>query len=346
MSTALGVQKSVVLLGLFLLLLAAAFLDLWFGSVQLPAQAVWDALSGRMVEDRVRLLVLESRVPRVLTAASCGAALSISGLLMQTFFRNPVAGPYLLGISSGASLGVALVVMGSGTALLAPLAAGAAMPLRVLAAGLGAAGMMGLMAALALRVRDLATLLIIGLMAASFLSAVVGVLQYFAAPQALRDFIFWTFGKLDLTHGLQVWTLLGVALIGLVSAWSIGPSLDVLLLGEAYAKSMGLRIHRIRMAVVLLTALLAGICTAYCGPIAFVGIAVPHAVRGLVGQAPHRFLMPATALAGAALLLLCDAMSRMPGLGAVLPINAVTSLLGAPAVVAIVWRMRKRGLLV
>ncbi len=335
-----------VLLGLLALALGAAFLDLWFGPVQIPAGQVWAALIGQDVDERVRLLVLESRVPRTWTAAACGAALAISGLLMQTFFRNPVAGPYLLGVSSGASLGVALVVLGSGGALLYGLGIGSAVPLRMLAAGMGAAAMMGLMAALAVRVRDLATLLIIGLMAASFLSAVVGILQYFAAPEALRDFIFWTFGKLDLTHGSQIRILVGVALTGLVVAWAVGPSLDVLLLGEGYARSLGLRIQRLRLVLVCLTALLAGTCTAYCGPIAFVGIAVPHAVRGLVGQAPHRYLVPATALAGAGLLLLCDGLSRMPGLGVVLPINAVTSILGAPAVVAIVWRMRRRGLLV
>jgi iron complex transport system permease protein len=340
-------RRTLVVLGLLVLLGLAAFVDVWFGTVALPPAEILAALLGQEVDERVRILVLESRVLRMGTAAAVGAALALSGLLMQSFFRNPVAGPYLLGVSSGASLGVALVVLGSGSALLLPLdAAAAALPLRVMAAAIGAALMMGLMAVLALRVRDLATLLIIGLMAASFLSACVGILQYFAAPEALRDFIFWTFGKLDLTHLPQVRVLLGTSLIGLLVAWSVGPSLDVLLLGEGYARSMGLRIQRMRLLIVALTALLAGTCTAYCGPIAFIGIAVPHAVRGLVGQAPHRFLLPTTALAGASLLLLCDALSRLPFLGVVLPINAVTSILGAPTVVAIVWRMRKKGLLV
>lgn len=328
-------------LPLLLVLAAVAFFaDLRFGSVPLAARDVWQALSGDDVEDRVRLLVLESRLPRALTAALAGAALAVSGLLMQTFFRNPVAGPYLLGVSAGASLGVALVVLSAGGGLVSGALAGG-LPLRVLAAGLGASAMLGVMALLALRVRDLATLLIIGLMLASFLSAVVGVLQYFAAPDALRDFVHWTFGSLDHTRGPALTWLAGASLLGIGLAAALGPSLDVLGLGEDYARSMGVAVVPLRLLVVGVTALLAGTVTAFCGPVAFIGIAVPHAARGLLGPSSHRWLVPASALAGAGLLVACDLASRLPGLQATLPVNAVTSLIGAPAVVAIVWRQRR-----
>jgi iron complex transport system permease protein len=328
-------------LPLLLFLAAAAFFaDLWFGSVPLAAVDVWQALTGGEVEDRVRLLVIESRLPRALTAALAGASLAVSGLLMQTFFRNPAAGPYLLGVSAGASLGVALVVLSAGGGLVSGALAGG-LPLRVLAAGLGACAMLGVMAVLALRVRDLATLLVIGLMLASFLSAVVGVLQYFAAPDALRDFVYWTFGSLDHTRGPALGWLAGASVLGIGLAAVLGPSLDVLGLGEDYARSMGVAIVPLRLVVVGVTALLAGTVTAFCGPVAFIGIAVPHAARGLLGPASHRWLVPASALAGAGLLVACDLVSRLPGLQATLPVNAVTSLMGAPAVVAIVWRQRR-----
>ena len=330
----------VLALSAFFLVLAF-WADCFWGSVALPPGDVWRTLWGMDVPEKVRILVWESRLPRALTAVAAGAGLAVSGLLMQTFFRNPVAGPYILGISSGAGLGVALVVLaGVGSAW---SVAGAAVSIRVLAAALGAGGAMVFMGVLAGRVRDSATLLIFGLMLGSFTAALIGILQYFANRDALRDFIYWTFGSLDHTHWQELGWLMPITAVGLLWAAWLGPALDVLVLGESYARSMGVRASRLRLVLMGITAVLAGSITAFCGPIAFVGIAVPHAARALLGHGGHRLLVPVSALVGAGLMVSCDLVSRLPGLSATLPINAVTSLLGAPAVVVIVWRNRRIG---
>lgn len=337
-------SKRLVLASAFLLLALVGLFaaDLLLGTVGIPAKVVWSALlGGREMEEKYRILILESRLPRAITAILGGAALATCGLLMQTFFRNPVAGPYILGISSGASLGVALLLLGQGSAgLLAHWASGAA-PGVVMAASGGAALTMGAMLLLATRVRDPATLLVFGLMMGSFTGALVSLLQYQADAASLRDFVYWTFGSLDHTHWQEL-GLLAPLLGGCFGlGWLLSGRFDLLALGDDYARSMGLAVNFTRAIAIVLTALMAGAVTAYCGPISFIGVAVPHAVRALSGRTSHLVLWPLCALGGAVLLLACDLISRMPGMDATLPINAVTALVGAPAVAAIVWRMRR-----
>jgi len=327
---------------LFVALLGLFAADLLLGTVQIPARVVWAALlGGQEMEAKYRILVLESRLPRAITAVLGGSALAACGLLMQTFFRNPVAGPYILGISSGASLGVALLLLGQGSVgLLASWDSGSA-PGVVVASSAGAALTMGIMLLLATRVRDPATLLVFGLMMGSFTGALVSLLQYQADAASLRDFVYWTFGSLDHTHWAELGLLAPILGVCFGVGWLFSGRFDLLALGDDYARSMGLAVNLTRAIAILLTALMAGAVTAYCGPISFIGVAVPHAVRALSGRTSHLVLWPLCALGGAVLLLGCDLISRMPGMDTTLPINAVTALVGAPAVAAIVWRMRR-----
>ena len=331
-----------LLLGAVGILLFGA--GLLLGSVPLTLQQVLSALRGdAATPDALRILVLDSRLPRTLTAMGAGAGLGASGLLMQSFFRNPVAGPYILGISSGASLGVALLLLGGmGWGLQAAPSLVSA-PSLVLAAGAGAGLTMGLMMLLAGRLRDPATLLIFGLMLGSFTGALVGILQYYAGRDALRDFVYWTFGSLEHAHWAELSWLLPLLGLCLLLAWLLQRPFDLLALGEDYARSSGLPLQAVRLSMLGLTALLAGSVTATCGPIAFIGVAVPHAARALSGRVSHGILVPLSALAGADLLMACDLISRLPGMSGTLPINAVTALLGAPAVWLIVWRSRRVG---
>lgn len=284
-----------------------------------------------------RSIVLDFRLPKALTALAAGAALAASGLLMQTIFRNPLAGPYVLGVSSGASLGVAIFMLG------APLLGlGIAKDMGVaLSAWIGASSILLLIMAVSSRIKDIMAILILGMMFGSAASAFVDVLQYFSSDAALKGFVIWAMGSLGALSGTQLlilWicTTIGVAL----SVWSI-KSLNLLLLGENYARSMGLNVKLTRGIVFLATSLLAGGVTAFCGPIAFLGIAVPHIARMLFKRADHRVLLPASILIGADMMLLCDILAGVPGSELVLPINTVTALLGIPVVVMVVFNSRK-----
>lgn len=284
-----------------------------------------------------RSIVLDFRLPKALTALAAGAALAASGLLMQTIFRNPLAGPYVLGVSSGASLGVAIFMLG------APLLGlGMAKDMGVaLSAWIGASSILLLIMAVSSRIKDIMAILILGMMFGSAASAFVDVLQYFSSDAALKGFVIWAMGSLGALSGTQLlilWicTTIGVAL----SVWSI-KSLNLLLLGENYARSMGLNVKLTRGIVFLATSLLAGGVTAFCGPIAFLGIAVPHIARMLFKRADHRVLLPASILIGADMMLLCDILAGVPGSELVLPINTVTALLGIPVVVMVVFNSRK-----
>lgn len=321
-----------------------AIADLVFGSVALSWQQVIQALlREEEVPAQVHILVWEARLPRMLTALLAGASLAVSGLLMQSFFRNPVAGPYILGISSGASLGVALLLLGGSSGAGLFFLSQSSRPSVVLAAGLGAFAALGLMAALARRIRDAPTLLLFGLMFGSFTSAIVTLLQHAANKDALRDFIFWTFGSLDHTHWPDLVILSLVCLLALCLAFWYAPSFDLLALGDDHATTSGLALFKTRLIAMLLTAALAGCVTAYCGPVAFIGVAVPHAMRLLSRRTSHRILLPLCAAGGGMLLLLCDVISRMPGQPGVLPINAITSFIGAPAVFWIILKSRRVG---
>lgn len=299
-------------------------LDLTVGSVGIPLGEVLSALTGGDCAPATAKIVLNIRLVKALTALMAGAALTVSGLQMQTLFRNPLAGPYVLGISSGASLGVALVVLaGIGSSL---GIAGAAW--------IGAAAVLIVIAAVGQRIKDIMVILILGMIFSSGVSAVVQILQYISREDALKTFVIWTMGSLgDVTAG-QLLVLVPAVAAGLVLAVITIKPLNLLLFGEEYARTMGLNIRRSRALIFLSTTLLAGTVTAFCGPIGFIGLAMPHVTRLLFRNSDHRVLVPATMLTGASVLLVCDLVSKL----FVLPINAITALLGIPIVVWVVLR--------
>lgn len=307
------------------LLTAALFIaDLAVGSVAVPLGDVWAALTGGACDPAVSDIILKIRLLKAVTALFAGAALAAGGLEMQTLFRNPLAGPYVLGISSGASLGVALVVL-----------AGVGSSIGIAgAAWLGAAVVLLVIAAVGHRIKDIMVILILGMMFSSGVSAVVQILQYLSKEEALKAFVIWTMGSLGDVTVPQLAILLPSVIVGLLLAvWTIKP-LNLLLFGEEYAVTMGLNIRRSRGLLFLSTTLLAGTVTAFCGPIGFIGLAMPHVARMLFREADHRVLLPGTLLSGAAVLLLCDIVSKM----FTLPVNAITALLGIPIVVWVVLR--------
>lgn len=322
-----------LLLGLLTLALLVA--DLFVGSVRLPASDVVAAFTGGDYPAESRYIVLNIRLLKAITALFAGAALSASGLQMQTLFRNPLAGPYVLGVSSGASLGVALFLLG------APLL-GVANHSLVQSLGLTGAAWLGsalvLLAVMAVgrRIKDIMVILILGMMFGSGIGSVVEILQYLSNEAALKSFVIWTMGSLGDVTASQLGLLLPPVIVGLLlSVASIKP-LNMLLLGENYARTMGLNIVRVRTMLFLSTVLLAGTVTAFCGPVGFIGLAVPHLARMLFAAADHRVLMPASMLAGSALLLLCDLLSK----SLTLPINTVTAMMGIPVVILVVVRNR------
>lgn len=299
-------------------------LDLAVGAVRIPVSDVWAALTGGDCPRTTAKIVLNIRLTKAVVALFAGASLSVSGLQMQTLFRNPLAGPYVLGISSGASLGVALVVL-----------AGVGSSIGIAgAAWLGAAAVLLVIAAVGHRIKDIMVILILGMMFSSGVSAVVQILQYLSKEEALKAFVIWTMGSLGDVTVPQLAILLPSVIVGLLLAvWTIKP-LNLLLFGEEYAVTMGLNIRRSRGLLFLSTTLLAGTVTAFCGPIGFIGLAMPHVTRILFRNSDHRILVPGTVLSGASVLLLCDIVSKM----FTLPVNAITALLGIPIVVWVVLR--------
>lgn len=283
------------------------------------------------------------RVPRAVTAVIAGGALSVGGLLMQTLFRNPLAGPSVLGLNAGASLGVAAVMLaaGSATSIFAVHQLGVLGSwLIIIAATAGAGAVLLLILAVSSRIKSNVTLLIIGLMIGTMTIALVSIWQYFSNPQQIQDYLIWTFGSLGGVYGTQLLILAIAAGAGCLLALGLSKSLNGLLLGERYARSMGFSIKRVRIWIIAGTGLLAGSVTAFCGPIGFVGVAVPHLARSLFNTNDHRTLIPATMLTGAVLMLACDIVAQLPGSASTLPISAVTSLMGAPVVIWVIVRQR------
>lgn len=308
-------------------------LELFLGSVALSAKEVVNALLGQSTDLTTEIIVRQARLPRAITAAMAGGGLALCGLLMQRFFQNPLAGPSVLGITSGSSLGVAFIVLLGGGAV-----AGLSI---VLGAFVGAMAVLSIILLFAGMRRSPVTLLIFGLMVGYVVSAAVTLLQAGTTNEALRTFVFWGMGSFADLHSGEVLILTTVVLSGLLLASAMHRQLDLWSLGESYARSMGLNHKRFRFAVLLLTGLLTGVITAYCGPIAFIGLAVPHLARGLWQQGRHAVLIPAVVLSGMAIGLGCDLISRLPGTEGGLPLNAVTSFFGAPVVIAIILKGRK-----
>ncbi len=318
---------------LALLIVVLFALDLAVGSVSIPLREVWASLTGGEVAASTVKIVRSIRLVKAVVALLAGAALAVSGLQMQTLFRNPLAGPYVLGISSGASFGVALLLLGApllglgGSSLIASFGMAGA-------AWVGAAVILTMVAILSRRIKDIMVILILGMMCSSGIDAVVQILQYLSSEGALKSFVIWTMGSLGDVTTPQLALLAVAVVIGLVLAVAVIKPLNLLLLGEQYARTMGLNIRRTRRMVFLSTTLLAGTVTAFCGPVGFIGLAVPHLARMLFGEADHRILIPASALTGSAVLLVCDLISKL----FTLPINTVTALMGIPIVVWVVWR--------
>ncbi|MBL8133548.1 MAG: iron ABC transporter permease [Anaerolineae bacterium] len=335
--------KRFLAVGLILLLALLFLLSLAMGSVTIPVEEVARILLGQEPSKAVWTnIVLDFRLPQALTAILAGSALGIGGLLMQTFFRNPLADPYILGVSSGASLGVALVVLSVGTVtttLLTGLGLMGDLALAA-AASLGSALVMALVLALARRVASGMTLLIVGLLVGYLTSAAVSLLLYFSIPERIQAYIAWTFGSFSGVTWDQLAVMTPVVCAGLAAAFLLSKPLNALLLGEQYAASMGVSLLRVRYALLLTTAVLAGTVTAFCGPIGFIGIAVPHFCRGLFATSDHRLLVPLTILVGAIVALIAALIADAPGSRIVLPLNAVTALIGAPAVLWVILSRR------
>lgn len=320
-------------------LIALFLLVLMIGSVKIPMSEIITVLvGGEASKSSWETIILQVRLPKAITAILAGAALGISGLMMQTFFRNPLAGPFILGISSGASLGVALVVLTAGTVGGVVIAGFGLMGDLALAlsAGIGAGLTMLIVLLIAHQVRNSMTLLILGLMFGYFTSAIVSILLYFAVPEQIQSYLRWTFGTFGGTTWSQIQIFAPLVLIGLIGAFALSKTLNALLLGETYARSMGLNVNRARISIIALTAILAGAVTAFCGPIGFIGIAVPHLCRTILGTSEHRSLVPATVLMGAIVALIAAIIAEMPGSQITLPLNAVTSLIGAPIVIWVI----------
>lgn len=333
-----GRRKLFIAFSLLVLLLLLFFLlDIGAGSISLSPVEVWKALWGNSDDLLSSRIVFDFRIPRAVTAVLAGMALSAGGLQMQAVFRNPLAGPYVLGVSSGAGLGVAILVLGM--PLVASAGNGIPPSWSVLAAAsAGAALVMLFMLLVSFRVRDILTLLVLGMLLGSALSAIISILQYFTSESALRVFVVWTMGSLGGVTVSQLRWLIPAVLIGSVLAIMLMKMLNGLLLGEDEAKTLGVNISLARTLVFISTSILAGAVTAFCGPVGFIGVAVPHLARMLFNSSDHRILMPAVFILGALIMLLSDIISQMPGTGTILPINAVTALLGIPVIVWIVFR--------
>jgi iron complex transport system permease protein len=327
---------------LVLALLCSLLLNISSGSVSIPFSDVLSLLGGTTPEVASwGYIVWEYRVPKAFTSIFVGAGLSLSGLLMQTLFRNPLAGPFVLGISSGASLGAALLLMG--TSLLAGYTAFGFLGdvSLAIAASIGSFLVLLVVMVVAQRVKDTMALLIIGLMFGSITSAIVSVLAYFSSAENLQRFIFWSFGSVGNLSMNQLLLLGGIVLLGVLLSITSIKSLNAFLLGEHYAQSLGVSLKKSRLIIIIATGVLAGGITAFAGPIAFVGLAVPHLTRQIFDTMEHKVLIPAVMLYGAILMLLCDTLAQLPNSASVLPINAITSLVGAPVVIWLLVRKRK-----
>lgn len=332
-------RNTILFVSLIVVLLLLALLNFLLGSVAIPLADIKAYFLGGSFTDEVNLAILQNfRMPKVVSALLAGSALAVSGLQMQTVFRNPLAGPYVLGISSGASLGVALVLMGSSAFGLSFWGSQVG---TVVAALVGSLLVLMLILAVSVRVRDIMTLLILGMMFGTAVSAVTSLLQYFGSETSLKNFVIWTMGSLGGVGRQQLWFYTVLVMLGLALAWMYVRPLNVLGIGDTYARSLGFNVKKTRFLVFLSTSLLAGTATAFNGPIAFVGIAVPHLARMVFRTSNHAILVPASALAGAATLLLCDIIAQLPGSVTVLPLNSVASLMGIPVVVYIVLKNKR-----
>ena len=326
---------------LLILVVALCFISISLGSVSIPFKDIFAVFLGdETIKESWQTIILNFRVPKAITAVLVGSGLSISGLLMQTLFRNPLAGPFVLGISSGASLGVALLILGSsffgGIAFLESTNWSIA-----IASSLGSFLVLSAVILAANKVRNTMSILIIGLMFGSFTAAIISVLSSFSEAQQIQQYVFWSFGSLGNLSWDELSVFITIYLIGFTGVFAIIKPLNSFLLGEKYAKSLGINIKQSRIIILVITSLLTGVITAFSGPIAFIGLAVPHIAKLIFTTSNHKILIPATAITGAIVLLICDIIAQLPTLEYTLPINAITSLFGAPVVIWLLIRKKK-----
>jgi iron complex transport system permease protein len=326
---------NLIMTGLFFLMILLFVADLLIGSTRLTAADVLRSLFSQGTPHG-EIIVMQFRLPKALTAIIAGAAMSVSGLLMQTLFRNPLAGPDVLGVSSGAGLGVALTVL-----TITPLFSfSPGSPLQdwsmILAAWAGAGAVMIIIMAVSARMRDIMTVLIVGLLLASAISAVVSLLQYFSNEAMLKTYVIWTMGNLGNMSYYQIRTLTVATLSGMALAFMMIKPLNAMLMGETFSRTVGVNMKRTRIILLASASILAGSVTAFCGPLAFIGVAVPHIARIIFRTTDHRTLMPGVAVCGAVTLLISDMISTLPGGGQIIPVNTVTSLIGIPVVLWII----------
>lgn len=324
-----------VITGLLAAMILIFIADILIGSTDLAASEVLRSLFGRGTPQG-EIIVMQFRLPKAITALFAGAAMSVSGLIMQTLFRNPLAGPDVLGISSGAGLGVALTVLAFSPLL--SFAADNALGgwSLILAACAGAGAVMMIILAVSMRMQDIMTVLIVGLLLASAISAVVSLLQYFSNETALRTYVIWTMGNLGSISWQQLKALALASTAGMAMAFLMVKPLNAMLMGETFSRTVGVRMKRTRVLLLVAASIMAGSVTAFCGPLAFIGVAVPHIARLLLGTTDHRVLVPGVAITGALILLVSDIISTAPGGGHIIPVNTVTSLIGIPVVLWII----------
>lgn len=333
-------NRTTIFLVLIILLIVAFIGDLFTGNATISVSEVWGALIGSSGNDIIDEIIRNYRLPKAITAVLAGAALSVSGLLMQTLFRNPLAGPDVLGVSAGAGLGVALLTMFSGTALYPFIQMMGSMG-QVIAAIAGAAIVLLLILSVSSRIKDSITILVLGMIFGYVASSLITILQSFADPDSLKVFVTWTFGSLGNVTIDKMPILATIVGAGILLTIALQKTLNSLLLGESYALSSGLNIKRARIIIITMAAVITGTVTAFTGPIAFVGVVIPHFARAIFGTVNHKTILPATIIMGSTLMLICDILSQIPITNRTLPINAVTALFGAPMIVWIVLKRKK-----
>lgn len=340
--------RNTVFIGIIIvLILVFLFLNMVLGSVNIPMASVWHILTGNGDEPVTwQNIIWKSRFPQALTALVAGAGLSISGLQMQTVFRNPLAGPSVLGISSGASMGVAFVVLFSGSiggVALSNLGFMGEVALSI-AAIVGSLSVMALIVFASHKVKGNVTLLIIGVMIGYLANAIIGILKFFSVEEDIKTYVIWGLGSFSRVSGNQMMLFVTIMAVLIPLSFLLVKTLNLLMLGDGYARNLGLNIKRARVLVITCSGVLTAIVTAYCGPIIFLGLAVPHLCRAIFQTSDHRILMPASLVMGAALALACNLIARMPGFEGALPVNSVTALIGAPVVASVLFRKRKNEL--
>lgn len=340
-------NRSNLLMTLVLLsILVFVFLNLLLGTVNIPVKSIFNILCGIGEQDIIwENIILKSRLPQALTALFAGAGLSVAGLLMQTVFRNPLAGPSVLGITSGASMGVAFVILLSGILGQALSNLGFFGEIAIsMGAIIGSLGVMAIIIYVSQLVKGNVTLLIIGVMIGYIANAVIGVLKFFSVEEDIRAYVIWGLGSFSKVAGGNMLLFVSIMAVLIPLSMLLIKTLNLLLLGDSYAVNLGLNIKRARLYVISAAGVLVAIVTAYCGPIVFLGLAVPHLCRAIFKTSDHKILMPASVFVGASLALICNLIARMPGFEGVLPVNSVTALIGAPIVISVLFRKRKNSI--